>query len=67
MQRLPTELGLDGLHPGVALAGAAVEGIAEQRVAQLGEVDADLVRAAGLEADLEQGGAVQDASARARW
>ena len=60
MQCLAPELGLDRLHPGVALARAAVEGVAEQRVPQLGEVDTDLVCAAGLEADLEQGGAAGD-------
>ena len=40
-------------------AGATVERVARHRVADRGEVDADLVRAAAVDADAEQRGAVE--------
>src|SRR6185436_1768728 len=59
MQRLTPEQLLHRLHPRIALPRPAVERVAEQRMSQLGEVNADLMSAAGLEADLEQRGAMQ--------
>ncbi len=48
------------------LAGGAVEGVADQGMADGGEVDSDLVRAAGVQRDLEGGGARSSDSGRAR-
>src|SRR5262245_44867853 len=56
VQRLPAEGGGDGAQAGVARR-APVGLVAEERVAGVLEVHADLVRAAGLEARLDEGGA----------
>ena len=49
MQRLTPEQLLHRLHPRIALPRPAVERVAEQRMSQLGEVNADLMSAAGFQ------------------
>ena len=46
--------GVEGLT-GNQCEGAAVEVVAEQGMTEMGEVDADLMRAAGIQTDAEQG------------
>ncbi len=59
VERLAPELALNSGHPLVGPAAPAVDQIAEQRVSRLGEVNANLMGAAGLQLDLEQRGAIE--------
>src|SRR5215470_652760 len=59
MECLTAKPYLHGLHLGIALPRSPVERVAEEWVSHLREVNADLVRAPGLEADLQESGSVQ--------